>query len=378
VSVEVRAVRTKAERAAFIDLPYALHRHLPHWIPPLRLERAELLDPKHNPFFEHGEVELLVAWRDGRPVGRITAHVDRLHLERHQDQTGFFGFFDAPDDAEVVQALVDACAAWHRPKGHTRLLGPYSFNINGEVGVLVDGFDTPPAILMTHNPPYYDARLTAAGFVKAKDLFAWRYLPGQLSAATRQLAEACRQAPGLTVRTVDPKRLEDEVRTVMMIFNEAWSGNWGYLPFTEHELTNLAKELKLVYDPHMIFIACVDGEPAAMSLCLPNVNEALVGLDGRLFPFGLLRLLWRTKVRRVSSARLLLLGIRPKFRGRSDLKFLSVLLYAETHNVGVARGYTGANEVGWTLEDNVKINHGIELMGAEKYKTYRVYEKALA
>ncbi len=376
MNVEVRPVRTRAERRAFLELPYALLGGDPHWVPPLRLERRELLDPRKNPFFEHGEAELFVAWRDGRPVGRVSAQLDRLHHERHDPREGFFGFFDAPDDADVVAALWRAVEDWHRRKGHRRVLGPFGFTINGEMGVLVDGFDSPPFVMMNHNPPYYAARLEALGLRKAKDVFAWRYVPGELNEPTRQIAEHTRGVPGLRLRPLDARRMDAEVRTVMTIFNEAWSDNWGYLPFTESELRKMAREFKLLLDPRVAFVAEIDGEPAAMALSLPNLNEAIADLEGALFPTGLAKLLWRVKVRGLSSLRLVLLGIRPKFRGRPELKGLSVLLYVESHQQAVAAGYR-QGELSWTLEDNDKINQGIRLMGGVPYKTYRVYAKDL-
>jgi hypothetical protein len=376
MGVEVRPVRTPGERKAFVRVQFDLLRGDPQWVPPLVLERLELLDPRKNPFFEHGEAELFVAWRGGRPVGRISAQLDRLHHERHDPAEGFFGFFDAPDDPEVVGALWRAVEDWHRARGHRRVLGPFSFTINGEMGVLIDGFDTPPFLMMNHNPPYYAARLEALGLTRAKDVFAWRYVPGELNDATRQIAEYTRSVPGVKLRRLDPKRLDAEVRTVMTIFNEAWSSNWGYLPFTENELSKMAREFKLLLDPRVAFVVEVDGEPAAMALSMPNLNEAIRDLDGRLLPTGLFKLLWRLKVKGLRSLRLILLGIRPKFRGRPELKGLSVLLYVETHLQAVAAGYD-LGELSWTLEDNEKINNGIRLMGGVPYKTYRVFQKAL-
>jgi hypothetical protein len=375
--VSVRPVRTRAERKAFIRLQWEVMRGVPHWVPPLRLERKELIDPRKNPFFEHGEAELFLAYRGGVPVGRISAQVDRLHLERYGDDTGFFGFFDAPDDPAVARALWEAVEGWHRARGHARVRGPFQLNINGEAGVLVDGFDTPPSLMMPHNPPYYGALLEGLGLGKAKDLYAWRYHPGELTEPTRMLADMTRGVEGLIVRGIDTSRLPEEVRTIMTIFNEAWSNNWGYVPLTELELEKMAKEFKLIVDPAIALVAELDGEPAAMALALPNLNAAIHDLNGRLLPFGWAKLLWRLKVHKPNSARLVLLGIRPKFRGRPELKGLSVLLYSEIHTRGTAAGYTGASELSWTLEDNRKINQGIALMGGKKYKTYRVYEKAL-
>ncbi|GIW71244.1 MAG: hypothetical protein KatS3mg102_0786 [Planctomycetota bacterium] len=376
-SIAVRPALSSVERRAFVELEWRLMRRDPAWIPPLRRERQALLDRRHNPFFEHGEAEFFVAWRRGEPVGRISAQLDRLHLDRYRDATGFFGFFLAPDEPEVARALWEAAAGWLRARGLVRARGPFQLNINGEAGVLVEGFAEPPFLLMPHDPPWSARLLEGLGFTKAKDLYAWRYVPGALSEPTLQLAEMTRATPGLVVRGVQRRRLAAEVRTIMTIFNEAWSNNWGFVPLTERELQVMAEQLRLLVDPAIALIAELQGEPVAMSLALPNLNAALRGLDGRLFPFGAARLWWRLKVRGVRSARLVLLGIRPQFRGRPELKGLSVLLYAETHRRGVAAGYTEPSELSWTLEDNHRINHGIELMGGVRYKTYRIYERAL-
>jgi hypothetical protein len=376
MSITVRPVRTKAERADFLDLPYTLHRHDPQWVPPLRFERADLINPKKNPFFEHGEAELFVAYKGNKPVGRISAQYDRLHHERYNEKAGFFGFLDAIDDQDVFNALWAATEQWHRAKGHTKIVGPYSFTINGESGVLVDGFETPPSVLMNHNPRYYPRRIEALGLAKAKDLYAWHYVAGDVSEPATALAQYTQTAKGLKVRNINPKELQKEVRVIMQIFNEAWSNNWGYLPFTEAELRKMGEELQLILDPRIVFIAEVDGEPAAMALSMPNVNSAIKDLDGKLFPLGLAKLLYRLKVKGVNELRLVLLGIRPQFRGRDDLKGLSVLLYYLTHTEAKKAGYH-IGELSWTLEDNWKINRGIEMMGGKLYKTYRLYEKVL-
>lgn len=377
MSLEVRPIRSRAEERAFIRLPSRILAHDPAWIPPLEREQRALVSRRHNPFFDHGDAEFFVAWKNGQPVGRISAQVDHLHLERYADDTGFFGCFDAPDDPEVVSALWAACEAWHRQRGHARVLGPYNLNINGEAGVLIEGFDTPPYLLMTHALPHYGPRLEEQGLAKAKDLYAWRYKPGDIPDPARQLAEATETLEGLRIRSVDPTRLDAEVRTIMTIFNEAWSQNWGYLPLTERELAKMAQDLRPILDPEVALIAELNGEPAAMALSLPNVNEAIADLHGRLFPTGAIKLLWRLWRRKIRSLRLVVLGIRPELRGRPELKGLSVLLYVESHRRAKARGYTEA-ELSWTLEDNVKINRGIELMGGKRYKTFRLYEKALS
>jgi len=242
------------------------------------------------------------------------------------------------------------------------------------MGTLIEGFDTPPSILMTHNPSYYPSLLEALGLKKIKDVYAWHYDLGALPEQALQLAEATRAHPGLVLRSINMKEFDKEIRLMMTIFNEAWAQNWGFIPLTEEEIGHMAKELKPVIDPEMVFFALVDGDPAAFSICLPNINEAIQDLKGKLFPFGWAKLLWRLK-RGLKSVRLCLMGVRKPYRG-SAIGALSVLMNVEMHRRGALRGYKTA-ELSWTLEDNEKINRGIEFMGGKRYKTYRIYEKEL-
>ncbi len=368
---------SKRARKAFLLAQRRFYRGDKAFVQPLLFEKLEYLDPRRSPFFGHGEAQLFLA-RDratGEVLGRVSAQVDRLHNETHQEKTGFFGFFESIDDPAVARALLAGAEGWLRARGMDRVRGPFSFNINEETGLLVEGFDTPPYLLMAHNPPYYPRLVEACGYAKAKDLFAWHYHVGDVNDVVRGLADAQRAEPSVTVRTIRMADYERDLRTFLDVFNDAWRANWGFVPLTEPEIAKMAKDLKMVLEPELALIAEVDGEPAAISLAIPNVNEALRGLSGRLT--CLPRLLWRVKVRGLHSARAVLLGIRKKFRGKGNLRALSVLLYHEMHERGKRVGMR-EGELSWTLEDNVKINSGVELMGGRKYKTYRIYEKLLA
>lgn len=375
-SLQIRAVKNRADLKAFIRFPHAIYRKDPNWVAPLELERRQFFNRKKNPFFHHGEAELFLAFKNGETVGRISAQWHRAHLERHKDDCGFFGFFEAVNDKAVAEALVGAAGDWLRARGLKKIRGPFNFMMyDNETGILIDGYDTPPYILMGHNPPYYVSLLESAGFKKAIDTFAWRYKIGELSEQVLQLAEATRRYPGLTLRSIDMKNFDRDLRTMIGIFNEAWAQNRGFVPATEEEIRYIAKSMKPIIDPEMAFFAFVNGDPAAFSICLPNINEAIHDLRGRLFPFGWAKLLWRLKVKRLKSARLCLMGIRKPYRG-SALGALSVLMNVEMHRRGLPRGYQAA-ELGWTLEDNERINKGIAFMGGRRYKTYRIYEKGL-
>jgi GNAT superfamily N-acetyltransferase len=376
-SVEVRPVTSRADRKAFLDLPHELYRNDPAWVPPLYMEQRELITPGKNPFFEHAEAALFLAWQGGRPVGRISAQVDREFLRIHQENIGFFGFFESIDDQKVADALLGAAEQWLRQRGMTAVRGPFTLSINEYAGLLIEGFDTPPFIMMVHSLPYYQGLVEKAGYQKAKDLIAFRYDPQMpIPEMSAEAADEVAKEPGLRVREVDKRNLLSELKIVLDIFNQAWSKNWGFVPLTENEVKKAAKDLGLILEPKLALIAEVNGEPAAICIGLPDLNEAIRDLGGRLFPFGFFKLLWRTKVRRLNGIRLTLLGVLPKFRGSALGRGLSVLLYVMAHRRGQALG-SKRGECSWTLEDNEKINRGIELMGGVPYKKYRVYEKAL-
>lgn len=377
MTVEVREHRPGQDVAPFLKAAREVFSGDPAWVPPLDMDMKERLDPKKNPFFEHGEAILLTAWRGGRLVGRASAQVDHEHLARHQDDTGFFGFLDTVDDPAVSRALLGHAEGWLREQGMKRVRGPLSLNINEEVGVLVEGFEHPPALLMGHSRPWQAGLIEQAGYERAKDFFAWRYdvTEGPPPRALRAW-EAIQELPEVQFRELRKRDLDREVSELMDIFNDAWQDNWGYVRATPSEVRKMASDLKLIMDERLAFVVDIDGQPKAMCICLPNVNEAIADLDGRLFPTGLGKLLWRMKVQKLKSARLMLLGIRSDLRGVKRYGPLALAICVELAKRGERAGYQWA-ELSWTLEDNHRINLGIRAMGARVYKKYRVYEKAL-
>ncbi|UCG86550.1 MAG: hypothetical protein JSW71_22070 [Gemmatimonadota bacterium] len=378
MSVKVRRVDSKVDRKKFVRVPWLVYRDDPSWVPPLLADVSDTLDPRKNPFFEHGEAALFLAERnDGEVVGRITAHTNRLHNEHHGDRTGFFGFFESVDDDRTALALFEAAQNWLKQHGCDKVLGPESFSTNEEVGILVEDHQGPPMIMCPYTPGYYPSLVEAAGFEKVKDLYGWYYEVGKIPDDALKVAHAVEKHPLLTVRQADPKHLERDINIVREVFNAAWCDNWGYVPWTDNEVRHAAKLIKMVIRPEITAIAEVDGRPAGMMIALPNINEVIKDLDGRLFPTGLLKLVWRLKLGRhqFQSGRLLLLGIMPEFRG-SALGGLSVLLYVRAHR-GAQKLGLKQGELGWTLEDNDKINAGIQFMGGRIGKVYRVYGKDL-
>ncbi len=378
MGLEIRRVESKAERKRFIRVPWRVYQNDPRWVPPLMFDVDETLDPDKNPYFEHGQAALFIAEKHGEAVGRISAHTNSLYNDYHDDKAGFFGFFESVPERDVARSLVQTAEQWLADEGCDQMLGPMNFCTNqGDTGTLVRGFEHPPMIMCTYNPPYYPELLEAAGLEKAKDLFGWVYELGDVPAAPAQVAAAVEQYPGLRVRPVDADHMERDVRIVRDVFNAAWSRNWGYVPWTEAEVLHAAKMMKMILHPKITAIAEVDGEPAGMMLAFPNILEVTKDLNGRLAPFGLLKLIHRLKLggHRFRGARLFLLGVKPEFRG-SVLGGLSVLLYVVAHRGGLEYGMTHG-ELGWTLEDNEKINAGIQFMGGRNDKVYRVYGKSI-
>ena len=333
-----------------------------------------VVDGKH-PFHAHAEVELFLAWRGERPVGRIAAIVNRLHNEFHADRLGFFGLFEVEDDAEAAAALLATAERWLVERGMDRVQGPMNYSTNEDLcspGILVEGFDTPPVVMMNHGRPYYQRLVEGAGYAKAKDLLAYyladHHPPQRLVEGVARL----QRAEGIVLRTIDMRVFDREVERVKEVYNSAWEKNWGFVPMTEAEFEHMAKALKPVLEPNLVLIAEKDGEPVAFAIGLPDFNKALKHIrSGRLFPFGLFQLLWYK--RKIDMARVITLGIKPGYRRKG----LDAMMFLKLFQDGPKHGYVRA-ECSWILDDNWEMRRGLERMGAVIYKTYRVYEKPLA
>ncbi len=379
--IRIVPVTTQEQRREFAKFPYHLYENDPYWVPPIFMDRVALLDPAKHPFWEHADQQLFLAMRGEEVVGTIGAHVNHLHNEVHGDKVGFFGFFEVIEDYGVAEALLNSAAGWLREQGMEAIRGPENPSQNEEVGLLVDGFDSPPVIMMTYNPRYYEDLIERAGFAKAQDLYAWMirtdifdYEVQRLPRKFLRVAEQARQREDLVVRKFDKKNFDREVEIAKVVYNAAWEMNWGFVPFTDHEIDHLAQELKPILDPDLIYIAEVDGKPAGITLGIPDVNQALLKARARpnmwSLPLTLVKFLWHR--RKIDTFRALIMGVLPEYRTMG----IDALFYAETARAAFAKGYEYC-EMSWILESNDMVNRIIERLGGRIYKTYRIYEKPL-
>jgi GNAT superfamily N-acetyltransferase len=375
--LRIEPVRTARQRDAFIELQLELYRGDPHYVPPIVAERRDFLDRGKNPFLGHAELELFLAYRGGRAVGRIAAVNDRNYNQFHDSEVGFFGMFECVEDPEVAAALVDAAASWVRGQGMKKLLGPVNLSTNHDCGLLVDGFDYPPAMMMPYNFRYYARLLEAQGLRKAKDLWAWE-LSTSVAPPEKvvRVAQKVRQQSGARVRPLNVRDLDGEKRRIKRIYDAMLERNWGFVPMSEEEFDFIAFRLRplVLIRPELCLIAEVGDEPVAFSITLPDSNVGLKAANGHLttfgLPLGLAKMAWA--VRNSDRLRVVMLGITPGYRRRG----VDALLSLETVRLAREFGYSGG-EVGWTTEDNTLINRAIEAFGARRYKTYRIYERAV-
>lgn len=368
----ITLVTTKKERKQFLNFPYEHYSGDEHWIPPLKMEQKKLIDTENNPFYQNADIALFLAQQDGEICGRIAAIQDRRYNEHHDNKTGFFGFFECIDDVAIANLLMKVAGDWLKERGHTDILGPASPSMMDELGILVDGFEYDPSIMMPYHKPYYDRLLKSTGIQKAMDMYAFRVTQATVTLDRIYRAEEIvrRRIPKLKIREIDLKNLDEEVEIVRQIFNQAWSGNWGFVPLTKEELEDLAKDLKLILDPKIAHIAEVDGEPVAFSIALPDLNQALKHMDGTLFPTGIFKLLWHR--RNINQIRTALMGVIPKYQGKG----IDALLHKETILNGKEAGYK-SSELSWVLESNQEMIRVAEKIGADIEKTYRMYSKEL-
>lgn len=373
--VVVTPVTTAADHKAFIRFQYEVYRNAPNFVPPLIMERELVLNPKKNPWFRFGTMQLFLAHRNGAVVGRIAAIEDPRYNEFHQTKTGWFGFFECIDDPAVAKALFAAAEGWVTARGLTDIMGPASPSSNNEWGFLLEGFEHEPALLMPWTHRYYLSLTEGAGYAKAKDLFAWNVdLSKEIHPKIARVAEKVKEREGITMRPADIKQWDREVRLIKDIYNSAWEKNWGFVPMTDAEFDQLGKDLKMILNTDWVLFAEVNKEPVAFCITVPDANPAIKKANGRLttfgLPIGLAKMMLGLK--QIRRGRLIALGIKKEFRKRG----LDSVLMKETFEVGKRMGYTGG-EIGWTLEDNDMVNRPIELFGCDCYKKYRVFSKSL-
>lgn len=374
--LEITQVASRAERDAFIKFPWRIYANDPAWVPPLLVERKEFLDRTKHPFYEHGDAALFLARQNGEIVGRIMASDDPNYNAFHQTNVGCFGMFESIDNQEVASALFEAAADWLRGKGRDEIMGPIDYSTNYLCSLLIDGFQFPPTVLTPHNPPYYRALIEGWGFEKAMDLYAWRLAnPADAVSRLRGVAGALKSRREMTLRHGNLSDIAGEGRRLRQIYNEAWQNNWGFVPFTEKEFEFMTRELKPILVPELVWLAEVEGEPVGFILCVPDINAALKKINGRLttfgLPIGLAKLLYHKH--RLKAVRLVALGVLPKFRRHG---IAEMLVLRSIEEAMVKRGFAG--EASLILENNVMMNRFLEAIGLEKYKTYRIYRKALA
>jgi hypothetical protein len=376
MTIEIVQVTDKATMRRFIRVPFLVHKNDKMWVPPLISEREEAFDPAKNELVRRSEVRFWIARRDGRDVGRISAQIDPLAQKEGTDPTGQFGALSAIDDPEIFAALFKTAEEFLRSHGVRHVQGPFTLSINEETGLLVDGFDTPPMMMMGHDPVYEAAHIEAAGYKGEGDVFAYLLdmdLP--LSRSARNMLERP-LANSVTMRRLNLKDYDNEIRRIVDIFNDAWSGNDGFVPMTEAETDELATRIKLLLDERLVWFAEMNGEPVAFIVTLPNINEAIRDLNGKLFPFGVVKLLWRLKVRGLKSARVPLMGVRRKLAGTVIGSALPLQLIGAIWPGVKKLGFRWV-ELSWILESNRPMRSILERLGAKSYKTYRIYGKTL-
>lgn len=375
-NIVIEPVTTRNGIVEFIKFGFKLYKDDSCWVPPFIEERLGYFDTKKNPLWQHARYQLFVARRNGEMVGTVGAVVNDNHNKVHGELAGGWGFFESIDDQQVASKLIQAAEDWCRLQGMNCIRGPLNFSTNDEVGLLIDGFDTPPMVMMTHNPRYYPKLIEACGYHKAMDLYAWIWdIQQGLAEAPEKLYRVANKAmekQGLRVRKIDWSKFDSEVELIKAAYNSAWQKNWGFVPMTDAEIDHLAKNLKPMADPNLILIAeTVDGKPAGVSITLPDLHQALrASRGGRMYPFGILRFLWHR--RKINQVRLLIMGMMEEYRGRGA----DALFYLETAKQALKGGYKRL-EGSWILESNVMMNQIIERLGGVRYKTYRIYEKGL-
>ena len=378
-NIEIKPVETKSDRKKFVKLLWKIYQNVPNWIPPLIMERMAAIDEKKNPFFQHAKVKFWMAYKNNEPVGRISAQIDHLVHIHHGLNTGHFGYFDCIDDQDVADALFNTATTWLKEEGMDEVIGPFSLSINEETGLLVEGFDTPPKLLMGHGVPYYETLITNYGLSKTKDTWAYKLDISKeiLPPLVQKVVDKAVERGQVTFRPINMNKYEEELKIILDIFNDAWTGNWKYLPFTEAELDHAVKELKMIIREDFTYIAEVDGVPQAMMVTLPNINEIIKDMNGKLFPFGIFKLLWRLKIKpSFKTVRVPLMGVRKEYQNSRLSGVMSFGLFEYCRQSAIKIGCNEA-ELSWVLEENTRLSKLLETVGCVKYKTYRLLRGSL-
>ena len=377
LNFRIKKVEDEQDLMEFIKFPWRVYRDDPYWVPPLISERKDFLDPQKNPFFEHSEVELFLAQRNGETIGTVAAIINDNHNAFHEEKAGFFGLFEVIEDYAVADGLLTTARDWVKAKGMDVIRGPMNMSVNDECGLLVDGFDSSPVVMMTYNPRYYVNLIERFGFVKAKDLYAYIVSTDIFNSKIENIpskflrvAEIAQKRAGVRVRKINMKDFDAEVEKAKAVYNSAWEKNWGAVPMTDAEFDHLAHGLKQFLDPDLLLLAEVDDRPVGIFVGLPDVNQPLLHVNGRLFPFGWIKYLWYR--RKIDILRGLIMGVIAEYRERG----VDALMYVEAAKEAFRKGYKRC-EMSWILEDNVMMNRIIQRIGGEVYKTYRIYEMGL-
>ncbi len=369
--VHITEVRTKKEFKKFLSFPWKIYKNDPNWVPPLLADMKEKLDKKKNPFFEHAEIELFLAYRNDQIVGRIAAIVDENHNQMHNEKVVFFGLYESINDVEVASFLLDKAAEWGRKRGMEILRGPMNISMNDECAFLLEGFDSPPVVMMTYNPPDYLDLMEKCGLVKAKDLYAFYMTKDHATAAkVQEIVDRIKKETEVKLRTVDMKNLAEEVKNIKFIYNNAWERNWGFVPWTDREMDHMVKKLKQFADPRLVIFAEHKGKPIGFAFGFPNYNEVIKRMNGKLTPLSIIKfLIYRRKIK---GMRAVVFGVLKEYRQAG----ISYLLYSELEKNALEAGYEWG-ETSWQLEDNDAINRFVESLGGKVYKKYRIFEKKI-
>ncbi|MCB5230798.1 MAG: GNAT family N-acetyltransferase [Candidatus Cloacimonas sp.] len=368
----VRPIKHPKDIKKFVTFPFGLYKDDPVWVPPLIGDQMNYFNPSKNPYYDHSEVQLFLAERNGKIVGRITAHTNKQHNLFHNDNVGFFGFFESVDDQEVADRLLKTATDWLKLHGCDIIRGPMNLSVNDECGLLIDNFSTPPFVMMTHNLPYYESLILNHGFVKSKDLYAYHMISDNIPDRLQRFADIIHKKEGVKVTSLAKNKedLKRDLETIFTIYRSAWERNWGFVPMTTKEFDNLVKTLLPIVDPDLVFIAYYNDEPVGFSVALPDYNIILKKMKGRVLPFGAFKALYYKN--KLSRLRVLVMGLIKEYQKRG----IDGLFYYHTFKNGLAKGYN-EGEFSWVLEDNYEMNNVAKKLGATVHKTYRVFDKSI-